>query len=134
MPALPFGFAKLRSEASDLNIWIRNVTLQRDLGCTFTPRGTECCGQGSCGLASRHALQRLRKRRDQPGGAAPGFSTGQAQKIIEDLAKRELPAGMSFEWTELTYQQILAGNGAGGTIREPAAVSVASGAEGRPAH
>jgi len=28
----------------------------------------------------------------------------------EDLAHRELPNGMSFEWTELTYQQILAGN------------------------
>jgi multidrug efflux pump len=44
------------------------------------------------------------------GGAAPGFSTGQAQKLMEDLAHRELPNGMSFEWTELTYQQILAGN------------------------
>jgi hydrophobe/amphiphile efflux-1 (HAE1) family protein len=44
------------------------------------------------------------------GAAAPGFSTGQAQKIREDLAQRELPNGMTFEWTELTYQQILAGN------------------------
>jgi multidrug efflux pump len=44
------------------------------------------------------------------GAAAPGFSTGQAQKIMEDLARRELPNGMTFEWTELTYQQILAGN------------------------
>ena len=44
------------------------------------------------------------------GGAAPGFSTGQAQQLMEDLAHRELPNGMSFEWTELTYQQILAGN------------------------
>ena len=44
------------------------------------------------------------------GAAAPGFSTGQAQRIMEDLAHRELPNGMTFEWTELTYQQILAGN------------------------
>ncbi|HUD52498.1 efflux RND transporter permease subunit, partial [Parvibaculum sp.] len=44
------------------------------------------------------------------GGPAPGYSSGQAQKAIEDLAKRELPSGMGFEWTELTYQQILAGN------------------------
>jgi len=44
------------------------------------------------------------------GAAAPGFSTGQAQKMMEDLARRELPNGMTFEWTELTYQQILAGN------------------------
>jgi len=44
------------------------------------------------------------------GGPAPGFSTGQAQKALEDIAKSELPNGMGYEWTELTYQQILAGN------------------------
>ena len=44
------------------------------------------------------------------GGPAPGYSTGQAQAAIERLAHQELPNGMSFEWTELTYQQILAGN------------------------
>ena len=44
------------------------------------------------------------------GGPAPGYSTGQAQAAIERIAHEELPNGMSFEWTELTYQQILAGN------------------------
>jgi hydrophobe/amphiphile efflux-1 (HAE1) family protein len=44
------------------------------------------------------------------GGPSPGFSTGQAQAAMEQLARRELPNGMSFEWTELTYQQIIAGN------------------------
>jgi multidrug efflux pump len=44
------------------------------------------------------------------GGPAPGFSSGQAQAAIEKLAKDNLPNGMTFEWTELTYQQILAGN------------------------
>ncbi|WP_085316953.1 efflux RND transporter permease subunit [Derxia lacustris] len=44
------------------------------------------------------------------GGPAPGFSSGQAEAAMEALAKRELPNGMSFEWTELTYQQILAGD------------------------
>ncbi|WP_114240933.1 efflux RND transporter permease subunit [Dyella sp. C9] len=44
------------------------------------------------------------------GGPAPGFSSGQAQAAIEKLARDNLPNGMSFEWTELTYQQILAGN------------------------
>ncbi|MBU1376471.1 MAG: efflux RND transporter permease subunit [Alphaproteobacteria bacterium] len=43
-------------------------------------------------------------------GPAVGYSTGQAQTALEEIAKRELPNGMSFEWTELTYQQILAGN------------------------
>jgi multidrug efflux pump len=44
------------------------------------------------------------------GGPAPGYSTGQAQKALERLAQAELPNGMGYEWTELTYQQILAGN------------------------
>ncbi|AGG87257.1 efflux RND transporter permease subunit [Rhodanobacter denitrificans] len=44
------------------------------------------------------------------GGPAPGFSSGQAQAAMEKLAKDSLPNGVSFEWTELTYQQILAGN------------------------
>ncbi|HWU77768.1 MAG TPA: efflux RND transporter permease subunit [Rhodanobacter sp.] len=44
------------------------------------------------------------------GGPAPGFSSGQAQAAMEKLARDDLPNGMSFEWTELTYQQILAGN------------------------
>ncbi|HTD31956.1 MAG TPA: multidrug efflux RND transporter permease subunit [Steroidobacteraceae bacterium] len=44
------------------------------------------------------------------GGPGLGYSSGQAQAAMEALARSELPNGMSFEWTELTYQQILAGN------------------------
>ncbi len=44
------------------------------------------------------------------GAAAPGYSSGQAEAAIEKLLKEELPNGMTFEWTDLTYQQILAGN------------------------
>ena len=44
------------------------------------------------------------------GAPAPGYSSGQAQAAIERLARQELPNGMGFEWTELTYQQIIAGN------------------------
>jgi multidrug efflux pump len=44
------------------------------------------------------------------GSAAPGTSTGQAIDLMENLAKKELPTSMSYEWTELTYQEILAGN------------------------
>ncbi|RMH86014.1 efflux RND transporter permease subunit [Pseudomonas sp. AOB-7] len=46
------------------------------------------------------------------GAAAPGYSSGQAEAAIAKLLKEELPNGMTFEWTELTYQQILAGNSA----------------------
>jgi multidrug efflux pump len=44
------------------------------------------------------------------GGTAPGVGSGQAIAIMETLAAEELPTTMSFEWTELTLQQILAGN------------------------
>ncbi|WP_375738324.1 efflux RND transporter permease subunit [Pseudomonas boanensis] len=44
------------------------------------------------------------------GAAAPGYSSGQAEAAMERLLKEELPNGMTYEWTELTYQQILAGN------------------------
>ncbi len=47
---------------------------------------------------------------DLNGNAAPGFSSGQAQDAITKILEETLPAGMEFEWTELTYQQILAGN------------------------
>ncbi|PYE88473.1 efflux RND transporter permease subunit [Phyllobacterium leguminum] len=47
---------------------------------------------------------------DINGGAAPGFSSGQAQAVVEKIAQETLPPGISFEWTDLTYQQIIAGN------------------------
>jgi len=44
------------------------------------------------------------------GAAAPGYSSGQAETGHGDLLNDQLPNGMKFEWTELTYQKILAGN------------------------
>ena len=44
------------------------------------------------------------------GGPAPGFSSGQAQEAIAQVLRQELPSTMTFEWTELAYQQLLAGN------------------------
>jgi multidrug efflux pump len=49
---------------------------------------------------------------DISGSPAPGYSSGQAQAIIEKLARESLPNGITFEWTDLTYQEILAGNSA----------------------
>lgn len=49
---------------------------------------------------------------DINGGPAPGYSSGQAQDAITKIAAETLPKGVSFEWTELTYQEILAGNSA----------------------
>src|SRR5207344_1539546 len=49
---------------------------------------------------------------DINGGAAPGFSSGEAQDAIERIAAETLPPGVGYEWTDLTYQEILAGNSA----------------------
>jgi multidrug efflux pump len=47
---------------------------------------------------------------DINSGPAPGYSSDQAQAAAERIAAATLPAGVKFEWTDLTYQQILAGN------------------------
>ncbi len=47
---------------------------------------------------------------DINGNAAPGHSSGEAQKAITTILAQVMPKGMTYEWTELTYQQILAGN------------------------
>jgi multidrug efflux pump len=44
------------------------------------------------------------------GNPAPGVSTGDAIRIMEELAHKVLSPGVGFEWTELSLLQILAGN------------------------
>jgi multidrug efflux pump len=47
---------------------------------------------------------------DLNGAPAPGYSSGQAQAAIARILADALPKGMQYEWTDLTYQEILAGN------------------------
>jgi len=49
---------------------------------------------------------------DISGNAAAGYSSGEARAAVERIAAETLPKGFAFEWTELTYQEILAGNSA----------------------
>jgi len=44
------------------------------------------------------------------GAPGPGYSSGQAEAAMSKLAEESLPRGMTYEWTDLTYQRILAGN------------------------
>jgi multidrug efflux pump len=41
---------------------------------------------------------------DINGAPNQGFSSGSAEGDIEDLLKKTLPRGMTYEWTELSYQ------------------------------
>ena len=49
---------------------------------------------------------------DINGGPAPGFSLGEAQAAVRRIAAEALPADIAHEWTDPTYQEILAGHSA----------------------
>jgi multidrug efflux pump len=44
------------------------------------------------------------------GDASPGTSSGQAVALMQDIARKEMPRSMAFEWTDLAYLQLQAGN------------------------
>jgi hydrophobic/amphiphilic exporter-1 (mainly G- bacteria), HAE1 family len=44
------------------------------------------------------------------GSAAPGFSSGQALNLMEQVASNNLPQGISSEWTATAYQEKQVGN------------------------
>jgi len=44
------------------------------------------------------------------GAPAVGFSSGQAEDAMQKIAESHLPKGMATEWTELTFQKVIAGN------------------------
>ena len=47
---------------------------------------------------------------DFNGAPKPGFSSGEAQAEMEKILKETLPRGMGYEWTDLVYQEKIAGN------------------------
>lgn len=44
------------------------------------------------------------------GNLVPGTSSGEAIQLLEKIANEQLPRSMGFDWTELTYMQLDAGN------------------------
>ena len=48
---------------------------------------------------------------DINGGPAPGASSGQAIAEMTRILEATLPAGLAYEWTDLTYQQLRGGTG-----------------------
>jgi HAE1 family hydrophobic/amphiphilic exporter-1 len=47
------------------------------------------------------------------GSAAPGYSSGQAQAALQEVARDTMPAGMGFDWADLSYQENKASGTAG---------------------
>jgi multidrug efflux pump len=95
---------QFRSRPDDiLQLKVRNVDGQ------MVPLGSIVTVSDTTGPESAMRYNAFRSA-DLNGGAAPGYSSGQAQAAITKILKESLPKGMDFEWTELTYQQILAGD------------------------
>ena len=46
------------------------------------------------------------------GSAAPGSSSGQAMTTMENIVTDQLPQGFGYDWSGMSYQEILAGNSA----------------------
>ena len=44
------------------------------------------------------------------GNPAPGGSSGQAMNAMEDIVNNDLPPGFGFDWSGMSYQEIIAGN------------------------
>ncbi len=44
------------------------------------------------------------------GDAAAGYTSGQAMKAMEEVADAKMPSGFKYDWTNLSYQEKLAGN------------------------
>ena len=44
------------------------------------------------------------------GTPAPGFSTGEAMDLMDEIATRILPPGTAYEWTAMSYQEAIVGN------------------------
>ncbi len=61
-----------------------------------------------------HGSPRLERYNGQPsmqiqGEATPGKSTGEAMALMEEFAK-QLPEGIGYDWTGMSYQERLSGN------------------------
>jgi hydrophobe/amphiphile efflux-1 (HAE1) family protein len=96
--------AKFRAHTKD----IRRLRVRDQTG-NMVPLGTLLQIDDSFGpmIVERYNLYPSATLNGSPG---PGFSSGQAMGIIEDVAKQRLPQGFGYEWTGLSFQQILAGN------------------------
>lgn len=97
------GDAKYRMQPNDLNTWyVRN---QHGEMVPFSAFSTGEWVFGSPQLQRFNGVSAVNIQ----GSVAPGYSTGDAMQIIEDLAAK-LPPGFGIEWNGLSYEERLSGN------------------------
>ncbi|MDZ7868698.1 MAG: efflux RND transporter permease subunit [Rheinheimera sp.] len=96
------GAADSRMAPEDLNKWyVRNA--KGDM-VPFAAFASSHWSYGSPRLERYNGFSAM----EIQGAAAPGYSTGQAMAEMEQLVK-QLPAGVGFEWTGISYQERLSG-------------------------
>ncbi|WP_413488124.1 efflux RND transporter permease subunit [Shewanella baltica] len=97
------GDAQYRMQPGDLDSWyVRNN--KGDM-VPFSAFATGTWEFGSPRLERFNGLPSMNIQ----GATAPGFSTGAAMEIMEDLAK-QLSPGFGVEWNGLSYEERLSGN------------------------
>jgi len=87
---------------------VRGLKTRNNAG-TMIPLGTlaEFKAINAPQIATRY---NMRPAAPIQGAAAPGISSGDSIKLLEQIAEKALPPSMAFEWTELAYLEIQAGN------------------------
>jgi HAE1 family hydrophobic/amphiphilic exporter-1 len=86
---------------------IENLTVRNQDG-NMIPLGTLVKITPTIG-ASLISLYNLYPSATVAGLQARGFSSGQAIKLLEEIAARTLPPGTGFEWTGISYQEKIVG-------------------------
>ncbi|MCE9686153.1 efflux RND transporter permease subunit [Shewanella sp. AS16] len=101
------GDAEFRMQPDDLDAWyVRNNQGE------MVPFSAFASGSWEFGSPRLERFNGLSAMNIQ-GATAPGFSTGDAMVLMEDLAK-QLPPGFGIEWSGLSYEERLSGNQAPG--------------------
>ena len=97
---------EFRVKATDIGgFYVRNKDQQ------MVPLSTLVNAESSVGPAFTNRYN-LYRAVEVLGGPAPGYSSGQAMAAVEEVAKEVLPSDVTYEWTNMSYQQAHAG-GAG---------------------
>lgn len=96
--------APFRADAADIS-----QLKTRNMAGEMVPLGSVLTVHNSYGPDSA-ARYNLYRTAELNGGPAPGYSSSEAEADIIRLLKEAMPPGFDFEWTELKYQEILAGN------------------------
>ena len=86
---------------------IRRLEVRNEQG-DMVPLGTVCDIEETLGpqIISRYNLY---PSASVTGNSASGYSSGDAVETMESLAARSFPAGVGYEWSGMTYQEIKAG-------------------------